>query len=100
MRSNYKPLHRAPQQVLPLNLVAPFLASWVAQGMGQVLVNTDTDTREDRTTTQTSNRHHQQEAVTVALFAQRLGIISGAVVRQFSTDGDSHRAKHLHRTAV
>ena len=31
----------------------------------------------------------------LALFTQRLHIISGAVVRQFSSDGDSHRAKHL-----
>ena len=33
---------------------------------------------------------------TLALFTQRLRIISGEVVRQFSTDGDSHRAKYLH----
>ena len=31
----------------------------------------------------------------VALFTQRICIISGAVVRQFSANGDSHRAKHL-----
>ena len=30
-----------------------------------------------------------------ALFTQHLRIISGAAVRQFSADGDSHRAKHL-----
>ena len=31
----------------------------------------------------------------VALLTQRLRIFSGAVVNQFSADGDSHRAKHL-----
>ena len=32
---------------------------------------------------------------TVAFFIQHLHIISGALVRQFSTNGDWHRAKHL-----
>ena len=32
--------------------------------------------------------------------SQHLRIISGAVVCQFSADGDSHRAKHLRRTAM
>ena len=32
----------------------------------------------------------------LALLTQRLRIISGAVVRQFSADGDLHRAKHIH----
>ena len=31
----------------------------------------------------------------VVLFTQGLRIFSGAVVRKFSNDGDSHRAKHL-----
>ena len=31
----------------------------------------------------------------LALFTQHLRIISRALVRQFSTDGDSHRTKHL-----
>ena len=33
--------------------------------------------------------------MSVAVFKQPLCIISGAVVRQFSADSDSHRAKHL-----
>ena len=37
---------------------------------------------------------------TQALFTQRLRIISRAVVRQFSANGDSQRAKHLHCPAV
>ena len=36
---------------------------------------------------------------TVALFTQHLCIFSGAVVRLFSADGDSHRVKHLRLTA-
>ena len=40
------------------------------------------------------------EAQSLALFTQRLHIISGALVRQFSANGDSHRAKHLCRSAV
>ena len=35
----------------------------------------------------------------LALFTQRLHKISGAVVRQFSADGDSHRAKHRRLSA-
>ena len=36
----------------------------------------------------------------VALFTQRLRIISRAEVRQFSADDDSHRAKNLRRSTV
>ena len=37
---------------------------------------------------------------TVTLITKHLHIISRAVVRQFSADGDSHRMKHLRHTAV
>ena len=36
----------------------------------------------------------------LALFTQRLRIISGAVVGQFTADGDSHRVKHLRCSTV
>ena len=37
-----------------------------------------------------------KKMLSLALFTQHLRIISGAVVRQFSANGDSLRAKHLH----